>query len=354
MIPYLLFTFCSLLLSLFESSKLQRLVFICFSFCLLVFVSFRYGGTGPKDYDAYIRLYESIVDWSSVLDPEIHAEVGFRILSFAGNYLGYPGHFIIFSMGVLSLLPILYLINKYSRFKFTSLLVWVPYILTMNMHSSRISVAAAFCLLFFVFIFEKRLFFAVLSLAIAISFHTSSVAALLVFFVFLSLNQLCRLGFFFFISCSFISPLQMISEIFAYTGFEKMSWLISSYALSSDYGYRMPVYDPRILLNLFILFLIFNMRDGFKDKFESYLMKVTVIGISILFVFSSVTIISWRVSYLFILTSVLSLPVLCFYYNSYFYSIYGRSRVLSSFFLFVYFVYCIPLIYGSLPYQFYF
>ncbi|GIA60108.1 EpsG family protein [Vibrio cholerae] len=340
--------------TIYDKTKYQSIVFFCLALCLILFSGLRVGGTGPADYDAYLRLYSQVTDWNLVVDPQIHAEFGFRLLSFLGNFLDFDGQFIIFAMAALSSIPIFIIILRYSCYPILSLVIWMPYFLAMNMHSSRISVAAAFCLCFVISFYEKKRLASMVFFFVALAFHSSSIAILAVLMTKFKLKSLCVIGFLFFALSSFIDPFSFLSNAFSFLGASRISWFIDSYVGSSDYGYPMKIYDPRILLNLGILCLIYNIIRSVNNYFHIYIFKISVLGIIFLLLFSSATIIAWRVSYLFLLAGVISIPILFQYYNFRVFYIYGFKRVFSISFGLVFFVYSLTLVLKSLPYSFYF
>lgn len=54
------------------------------------------------------------------------------------------------------------------------------------------------------------------------------------------------------------NPFYLMINIFNYVGFSRLSGFMRIYLDSSDYGYSMKVYDPRILLNLGVVYLIYK------------------------------------------------------------------------------------------------
>ena len=148
MTPYFTLLFTLAIATLFDGKKIDKILFIILTFVMLLFSAFRVGGVGLGDYDAYLRLYLLTDTFEKVINPEVHAEIGFRFISFLGNFFGFGEQYIIIVMAMLALIPVAYMIYKYSPYKILSLIVWMPYFLTMNMHSSRTSVAASFGLLF--------------------------------------------------------------------------------------------------------------------------------------------------------------------------------------------------------------
>ncbi|MCS6237817.1 EpsG family protein [Shewanella baltica] len=354
MLPYIFFIIVLLISTIFDKTKFEKLTFLILSLFLLTFSAFRVGGTGLADYDAYLRLYSKIVNWESVIDPTIHAELGFRLLSFIGNAAGFEGQFIIFSMALLAAIPVLWLINKYSYYPIVSLLFWTPYFLTMNMHSSRISVAVSFGLLFIISFYESRKLSSVILFLIAVSFHSSAICLFLVFLTCFTYRTLLVLIVLALLFGLVFNPFFLIANVFSLIGMDHIAWLIKSYISSEDYGYPMKLYDPRIILSLMTTLLIYNIRKSVIHGFDSYIFKVFFVGVFLMIAFSSVTIIAWRLSYFYLVSCVLVIPLICKYYNFRFFNSFGHIRMMSVFYSFVYVLYTLPIILGAQPYRFYF
>ena len=192
MFPYILLLVAILLMTLFDGKKYDKIIFSLLVVWMFIFAAFRVGGTGTGDYDAYLRLYSLTDTFEKVINAEIHAEIGFRILSFFGNFLGFSGQYIIVVMAFLSIIPVTYVIYKYSPYKILSLLIWMPYFLTMNMHSSRTSVAAAFGLLFLISFAKRNT--SILYFVIACLFHYSSFVLIGVFLAKVRLKRFLRIS----------------------------------------------------------------------------------------------------------------------------------------------------------------
>lgn len=113
--PYVSLTTLVGAATLFDKTKYQKLIFILISLLMILFSGLRMGGTGTGDYDAYLALYSVADNFDEVVNPTIHAEIGFRFLSYIGNLLGFGGQFIIFSMAALSFVLVARVIYKLSR-----------------------------------------------------------------------------------------------------------------------------------------------------------------------------------------------------------------------------------------------
>ncbi|WP_158677969.1 EpsG family protein [Pseudoalteromonas sp. T1lg76] len=328
-------------------------MFLILAFSLLVFSAFRLGGVGKGDYDAYLRLYGNIQNWEQVVDPTVHVEFGFRFLSYLGNAIGFDGQFIIAVMALLSGGIVLYVIYKYSPYKMLSLLVWFPYFLSMNMHTARTSVAAAFGLLFFIAFIHKKYYKSILYFLLAFSFHTSALVLLVIFLTRFQLKTLLLMLSFSALFFVFFSPFSMVIQAFSLIGFEKVAAFISIYLNSSDYGYPMPLYDPRILLGFLVVFLIYRARRWLSNYFNEDYFKVYILGMFLMISLSDVTVLAWRISYYFLLLGVIVIPWLAKIYNDADYQKTSIKRMATTLFILVYSLYSMPIILAAEPYEFY-
>lgn len=354
MLPYFSLLIVITITSLLDGKKIDKIIFIGLVLWMLIFSALRVGGVGTGDYEAYLQLYSLTDSFEKVINPEIHAEVGFRILSFIGNYLGFESQYIIVVMAMLALIPVAYVIYKYSPYKILSLIVWMPYFLTMNMHSSRTSVAAAFGLLFISLYYKKKWISALLCLAIAVSFHTSALILLCVFFVKFSLKKLSLILVFALSVLIFVSPFDLLISIFNILGLAHLSDFLLIYLASDDYGYPMKIYDPRIILGVCLVFLILKYQKYISQQYDMYFYKIYIIGVLLMIVFSSVVIMAWRISYFLLLISVIVIPWLAKILNNIVEKNIGSKRVASFIFTLVYVMYTTPIILGAEPYEFFF
>jgi len=97
-------------------------------------------------------------------------------------------------------------------------------------------------------------------------------------------------------------------------GLDVVAVKLLSYVNSEHYGYPMKVYDPRVLISLFIVTAVMLIRDRVTNPFHTYLFKLFIIGSMILIAFMDVTILAWRLSYIFLIIGVLVVPVISKYF----------------------------------------
>lgn len=352
MIPYLSLFFISLISTFFDKSKLEKNIFYFISIFLIFILTLRGNSTGPADYEGYLMMYEKVNTWMDVIEPTVHAEIGFRLLSFFGNYHDFQSQFIIFIMGMLSILPILYIINKYSYYRNLSILIWLPYFFTMNMHSSRTSVAAAFGILFIFSFIDKEKIKSIIYFLLAFSFHSSALILILIYLIKINIQKLTFILTISFFIIFFIDTLKLITIILSFFDLENYATILNNYRESSDYGYPMKLYDPRIILSLTTIILLYRIRKRLTNK-ELLFYKIYIIGSIILILFSISTIVAWRVSYYFLIISIIIIPLIAKYYNSFIFQGSKIKRFMSTGFILIYTLYIMKIILNAEPYILY-
>lgn len=351
MFPYVFLVALCLVGSVFYKKKYDTLS-SDFIFLILLFLScFRGGGFGLGDYDNYREFYDLLGSWADVLNHNFPAEIGFRFFSFLGHYLGYNSQFIIIVMGVFSLVPVYYLIRKYSEYKVLSLFFFLPYFLTFNMHTSRTAVAAAFGLLFIYYLYNKKYLFSSVWFLAAVSFHKSAVVLVFLVLTLFKIEIIFLLLFLSFLCVVLVSPLDVVIPLLNKTGFRLLAHKIVSYR-GGEYGYAMSLYDPRIIISLIISFFGFNIRKELSS-IETYYLKVFLLGVMLMVLFSDVVIMAWRSSYLFMIVGVIVVPAIAKVYNVRIYKGTGIKASLSIFVLTTYGLYLSWLIYRANPFVLY-
>lgn len=352
MIPYLSLVFVSSISTVFDKSKFENIVLGFLCFFMLLILTLRGNSTGPADYDGYLNMYTKVNSWIDVIEPTVHAEIGFRFLSFVGNTLNFEPQFIIASMGILSFLPILYVVKRYSPYTNLSLYIWLPYFLTMNMHSSRTSVAAAFGLLFILYFVKNQRLKSLIFFLLALSFHSSSIILILILLIRLNIKKLIFLLILSLFFALFINIWEIISFFLNLVDLHKYSIVLNNYIESSDYGHPMKIYDPRIVLSVIIVTLLYRFKNKLTDN-EMIFYKTFILGLFVMIIFSSSTIFAWRVSYFFLIVSIIIVPITCKYYNISIFRGSNVKKIMSTIFLFVYALYVFGIIYNAEPYLIY-
>lgn len=151
---------------------------------------------------------------------------------------------------------------------------------------------------------------------------------------------------------AFFAPLDFAIYFLNKFGMGALSNKVSAYR-GGYFGYSISLYDPRIVLCVIISFLGFRIRNNLS-AFNSYYLKIFMIGVLVLISFSEVVIMAWRSSYYFLLSGVIVIPFLAKYYNIKVYSKVKLKMSLSVFFILSYGSYLVWLIIRGQPYSFFF
>ena len=211
------------------------------------------------------------------------------------------------------------------------------------------SVAVAFGFLSVILLFKKRYFSSSLCFAVAVSFHVTSVFLLVVFAACLParvilIATLAAL----FVKLSFM--LKVIAPIFSLVGLSNVSWMITNYSSSLDYGYSMSFYDPRLVLAILMSYIIYRYQLKQNNQFFVSLSKVFMLGVLFFVGFSDITILAYRISFLMI-SSVIVLPLASDYFDSTLYRSYNLKKIYSLSFLSLFFLYSVSLAFSFNPYS---
>lgn len=317
----------------FDKTKYEKIYFWICSSIMLVFASIR--GNGDGDYFNYIGFASKIQSLDNLFDGSVPVEIGFRLFSLLGNKLHLSEQFIIIIMSCLSIIPMVLLINKRSPYINLSLVVFFPYFLTMDMHSSRTAVSSVFCIYSLIYFYEKRYIISLLFFAFGLSFHSAAWVIILGVIVHFPLSLLSLFVVFSFFFNSFIGVSGFLVEMLNAFGLNAFAMKVENYFLSGKYAYPVDIYDPRALLYLLITFLGLALVKKY-EKNEIFYVKVFFIGACIFFLMSDATILSVRLSYFFTILNVILIPVLSQKINLIIYSQFGSKRIGTVFFSLVY------------------
>jgi hypothetical protein len=220
------------------------------------------------------------------------------------------------------------------------------------MHSARTAVAGGMVLLCIMLIYEKKYVKALLSFFVALSFHNLSIGVLFLALTMLPITLLCILFSFVTLFIIAYNPMMLIAKLLSVIGLGGISNKVVSYSNSLDSGHAFQLYDPRSILVILIIFLLFKNIKHLNKPIDIFLGKVFIIGGIVMYFFSPIVIISWRVSFLFLSCAVLLIPRLCYTYNLQFYRQIGVKRVMTSFFIFIYLLWNSALIFKAQEYSF--
>lgn len=348
MYVYLSIFFITIIASFFDHTRFKNLIFYLISSSLICMSTLRGNSFGKGDYEHYIWIYNQIDNWQEIIQPTMHTEFGFRILSYLGNLNGFKAQYIIVMMAILGILPMLYVINNYLERKNLALLIWLPYFFTMNLHSSRISVAAAFGSLFILFYIKKKYIISIFYLLMASLFHTSALILILIFLSKCSVRTLIFFLLFIITLVLLINPIEILIHLSTLLGMDNHYFIRYT---EQDYGYAMKIYDPRIMWSLSLIALIYSIHGNLLKE-EIFWYKIYIIGAIIILLFLNSTVMAWRLSYYFwVSSSFFIIGFILKYYNLKFSYFVGFKYFLFIFIISFYIIYISWLIYNAEEYK---
>ena len=356
MLPYYLVFIVLLLMAISESrfnleiNLNQRNKKLFWSVFLLIFAFVILRGNGDGDYFSYKEYCQEIKTLTDIFNSSFPMEIGFRILSYIVNLFHLNPQFIIIFMNSISLTLIFIFIRKYSTLPYLSLLVYLPSLLQYDMHATRTAVAYSILTLTYHYFIGDNIKVRdskiVLIILLASLFHKSA----LIFLLVLMLQKIpfkkmiyviSLLGSFIFVL--FFNIDQIILSIF------KILILTSFYARYYQYayvdvsGYPFKLYDPRLLILVFLFVLGIAFFQWTKK--EELCLKILWLNIIIMILFSQHTVFVTRFSTFFNVFILIYIPILinkirmqygnklklyfC-YFITFSYSIYGIGIIMKS------------------------
>lgn len=258
MIPYILLI---LLIIIFQTNKFQMSIKWAMA-ALFIFSAFR--GNGSGDYFTYIDYSAHIETLKDVINPDFPMEIGFRIISYVGNFLSLGPQFSIAAMNLISLSCIYYFIKNYSPDEMLSVLLFLPFFFQLDMHAARTAVAVSIGTVGFSFIKERKLIKFLLVVFFACLFHKTALILLLLYpLSFLNIPNkfkivsIVLLG----VVSVIISFERILLAILEVLPEGKFVSKLNNYLGSEKFGYDYNLLDPRfILLIIIFIFALYQLK----------------------------------------------------------------------------------------------
>ena len=158
---------------------------ILLSVALITLTTLRSVNTGldtPNYYNSFTFDLASI--GFSDLFTGVRGEVGYKFLAFIFHSLGLGFHWVTLFEALVYVIPVVYIVHKYSRNPYYSLFMFVAYdYYLFSMSALRQTIAMGFVLIAFEMIVRKKAALFFLFIAIAIFFHFTAVVALPIYFL---------------------------------------------------------------------------------------------------------------------------------------------------------------------------
>ena len=279
---------------------------VCVSFAiLLIFIGFRYNvGT---DYGNYLNDYQNVAmtSWSQL--PSLKLELFVAALFKICSYIFIDPRLIFVALGFLLLYPI-YKTNKIYDYKYLaySVLTFCILFLPFGLNGMRQGIAMGFTLLACVRFMRNDVKTGIVDFIISVLFHTSAWIVL----PYIVAIYVCRRW-----NIGFTKVNVLLTAFIAIAVLFFLGNILSGYGFT-QYNYMLGNTDAeqislRSLISYIpIVMLIFCLRGGQEERFETVVMKnLTISGICLFVVGTSAQYLS-RFGLYFIMPSVILLPKL--------------------------------------------
>lgn len=310
-IPYVLVLFIGVIAYVMsENVKLKMNSRVNFIMKNVTWISYfllsAFRGNGNGDYFNYLAGIPAIDSFSKVFFVNDYPfEIGFRLIAYINNLLFLDGQFTMIIMSGIIIYNIKSVIDKYSKNIALSWLLYFPFLLMFDMHHTRNAVAMSFVVkLFFELIVIKNTNKSILFSILALSFHKSSLYAIVLIYIYFYLDKLFSEKIYDEKNqIKFITVLIFLSSIFnlkntftilnKYLGNVYFIRKIFSYLSNDRWSYKFSLLDPRfILLIITVLFIIIVYKR--KTILLKKYIILLILAISTVAIFSDSTILTIR------------------------------------------------------------
>lgn len=304
------------------SRKYNRLILFALFCFLFVFAGFR-DIYVDRDYSTYVRNVQKLlgenIEYTKIenilfVEPAYFFIPYFSSIFWGSNY--YLGMFAIFAfLGVWAKLKSFYLSNS----TFLSVLLYVSgYFFLHEMTQIRTGVAAGIVLLGFRYIYERRFFLYLLHIVAACTFHYSSILFIPIYF--LNTKTLNKTIWYSIIAITMMLVITRVDAVHIlenYFGFiDKVKvYLIATKEKASAAPKYIISKEWLISLMLTIAFLYKSEILKEKNKYFILLLKVNIISILSLVLFSSIPVFANRIYELFGIVQIVLYPCAIFLFR---------------------------------------
>ena len=293
-----------------RNEQIKKILFILSGILLFIIAAFR-GGV-DKDYSGYITLYEKAYHLTT-----LRIEPTFLFISFIVKHLFHNVLFLFIIYAFLGVYLKFYAIKQLSEFYLLSVVIYYSnFFLFHEMTQIRAGVACSIILIAIKPLYDRNWKSYLILIVLASLFHYSAVLALPLYFLncekinitfFALLIPVSYILYFLNIHITFLIELIPIPEITAkFHTYKYLSTLHNAYE-GNVFNY---LQLSRILL-AFLLLWKWELLH-FNNKFSIILIKLYVIAISILILFSDIPGISARASELLMPVEILLMPSLVY------------------------------------------
>lgn len=299
---------------------------------LLLFLFAALRGNGDVDYFNYKKYSLNIVDLNSLFFNYHFIEFGFRLISYINNLFNLDSQFVIITMNAISLGCFYRIISQYSKNRFISLIIFLPFFFQLDMHSARTAVAVSIGLFSFKALEEEKYLNYALSIFGAFLFHKSALVLLIPLFLnnkyvinFISDPKILFYILGLWIFKYFISVIEQFIRLLRIIGLDSFGYKAERY-MDSSFAHPFSLFDPRLILaiTVFTVLVFIHYKkyqnenhveitlDIKKKRFLELILIYAFTNVFLLIFFSDATIFAVRFAHYYNIYMCISIPLIYF------------------------------------------
>lgn len=297
----------------FKVTKLKKEQYYKYVFIIIaLFIFAAMRGNGDGDYFTYLTYSKDIRTLGDVFNNSFPMEIGFRIIAYFVNTIRLNSQFVLIIMNAISIFFINKFIKNYSLNPLLSLFLYLPLFFQFDMHATRTAVAYSICTYGFKYILDKKFLKFMFFLLLGMCFHNAALIFVIAYFLAnknIRHDICCCYIFLYWVITPFINIDSIILYILKLFDLTKIYNRFLVYTTDIRFGQAFSVFDPRLLLLLFIyVLMIFVVKK--PNKFEKIMTNILLVNIFIILFFIKHTIFVVRLSSFFNVFTIIYIPVL--------------------------------------------
>jgi hypothetical protein len=307
--------FIALLTCFFIFKKENTIINLLIFASLILIASLRLPYS-TKDTSNYIYAFNSISDFSTF----IRFEPTFVLITLVTKFMSFSWNFLFFVYASIAISIKFISIKKISNFYFVSIFVYISnFYILHELTQIRVGIATAILLSSIKPLYDRKAINFLIHITIAVLFHYSAFVFYILWFLNpFKLNKYSLISILFF---SYILVLNNITLTFLLkevkiSQFVKLFDFYSSKNLSRQTNV-VNIFNAFFIIRFFLcIYLICNYEYLSKiNKYFILLIKIYVIGLTLFLLFSDFTIVSFRISELFLIVEIILFPLLIFLFR---------------------------------------
>lgn len=285
-------------------------------FASLILIASSRHSYSTKDTTNYIYAFNSISNFSTF----IRFEPTFVLITLVTKFMGFSWNFLFFVYASIAIFIKFISIKKISNFYYVSILLYISnFYILHELTQIRVGIATAILLSSIKPLYDRKAINFLILITIAVLFHYSA----FVFYILWFLNpfKLNKYSLILILLFSYILVLNNITLTFLFKEvripqFVKLVDFYSNKNLSRQTNV-VNIFNAFFIIRFIVcIYLIFNYEYLSKiNKYFILLIKIYVIGLTSFLLFSDFTIVSFRISELFLIVEIILVPLLIFLFR---------------------------------------